>query len=168
MAATHGATKGPRGSRTYSSFPREYRSWLTMRRRCSDPKGIGWKHYGGRGITVCPRWASDYRAFLAEMGTCPEGHTLDRIDPNGNYEPGNCRWADTRAQRRNTRITPRVVLNGELLPLAEACERAGVNRGSERTIRLRYKLSHQEAFDRLRGWTRRVAEVEDAALLVAA
>lgn len=156
MAAKHGATKGPRKTRPYASFPREYKSWLTMRRRCADPQGIWWKHYGGRGISVCETWRDDYLSFLKDMGPCPDGHTLDRINPDGNYTPDNCRWASASTQCRNTRAAIKVVFGGEILPLADACELAGVNRDSERQIKHRYGLTHQEAFDRLRMAPKRV------------
>jgi hypothetical protein len=73
-----------------------------MRQRCNDPKNKHFKHYGGRGIKVCSRW-DRYENFLADLGRKPAGHSLDRIDVNGNYEPANCRWADAITQRRNQR-----------------------------------------------------------------
>lgn len=79
-----------------------YRSWCAMWTRCTNPKTIGWANYGGRGITVCVRWRV-FETFLADMGERPEGTTLDRRDPDGNYEPGNCRWATPQEQRANRR-----------------------------------------------------------------
>ncbi len=79
---------------------RTYRAWLSMRRRCSDKAGKDWKDYGAHGITVCERW-TDFSAFLADMGICPDGLSLDRINTYGNYEPKNCRWADARTQSDN-------------------------------------------------------------------
>ena len=83
-----------------------YRSWVSMTSRCTNPKHNSWEDYGGRGIRVCERWRGEhgFENFLADLGERPEGHTLDRIDVNGNYEPSNCRWATYSEQRRNQRI----------------------------------------------------------------
>lgn len=82
---------------------REYKAWRDMKERCYNPKKQNYKWYGGRGITVCERWRSSFAAFLADMGPCPPGLTLDRKDPNGHYEPDNCRWTTWAVQRGNTR-----------------------------------------------------------------
>lgn len=79
-----------------------YDIWVLMRQRCNNPKASGYSYYGGSGITVCERW-DDYQNFLSDMGERPEGLTLDREDPNGNYEPGNCRWATWETQNNNKR-----------------------------------------------------------------
>jgi hypothetical protein len=86
---------------THSS---EYKAWDSMRYRCANPKHKSYALYGGRGITVCDRWQVSFDNFYADMGPKPSAkHSLDRIDVNGNYEPGNCRWATWSEQRRNQR-----------------------------------------------------------------
>lgn len=77
-----------------------YRSWDGMKQRCLNPKATGYKRYGGAGVAVCDRWLK-FENFLADMGERPEGTTLDRINPERGYEPGNCRWADRSTQNRN-------------------------------------------------------------------
>lgn len=82
----------------------EYRTWSHMKGRCYTPTDAKFQHYGGRGITVCERWLNSFENFLSDMGERPPGLTLDRIDTNGNYEPGNCRWATPLVQSRNRRF----------------------------------------------------------------
>lgn len=80
----------------------EYSVWANMLTRCSNAKVSSYKDYGGRGITVCERW-KDFQNFFADMGKCPEGRSIDRVNNDGNYEPGNCRWATQKEQASNKR-----------------------------------------------------------------
>ena len=82
---------------------RSYRTWLAMRRRCNDQRCADFPAYGGRGITVCQEWNTSFLRFLMDMGEPADGKSLDRIDNDGNYEPGNCRWATQAEQFLNTR-----------------------------------------------------------------
>jgi hypothetical protein len=82
----------------------EYAAWSALRRRCLNPDDRQFAHYGGRGITVCERWLESFDAFVADMGPRPSPlHSIDRIDNDSGYEPGNCRWATAEVQNRNKR-----------------------------------------------------------------
>jgi hypothetical protein len=117
------ATKhGLHGTRTYVS-------WISMVNRCTNSKLAIYKRYGGRGITVCDRWR-EFENFLADMGERPEGMSLDRIDNNGNYDPGNCRWANDRQQSENRRSTRWIEHDGMRLSVSEWARRLGVNRAT--------------------------------------
>lgn len=92
----------PRGK-----FSSEYKSWASMRARCSNPATNSFEYYGGRGIKVCDSWEGSFKEFLKDMGLKPSPlHSIDRINSNGNYEPGNCRWATKKEQRHNRRALP--------------------------------------------------------------
>lgn len=85
------------------------------------------ENYSDRGITVCAQWNDSFVAFLEDMGECPVGKSLDRIDNDGNYEPGNCRWATRAQQGANTRRTVLIDYKGELLCLKDVATRAGIH-----------------------------------------
>lgn len=90
---THGMSKTPL-----------YRCWVNMKARCYDENEPAYKNYGGRGISVCDRWKNSFEMFLQDMGIPERGLTLDRLNPNGNYEPDNCVWADVAQQALNKRV----------------------------------------------------------------
>ena len=127
-------TTRPRVNRkTYRNPHRE--RWAGMIERCENPRCASFAHYGARGITVCERWRSSFANFLADMGTPPTtGHTLDRIDNDGNYEPGNVRWATMAEQNRNRRSNRLLTFCGDTMCIVEWGERLGL---SGRSIRRR-------------------------------
>lgn len=122
----------------------EYRAWRSMFQRCYDETCEAYERYGGRGIKVCKRWRDSYRAFLKDVGRKPSSqYTLNRIDNNRGYEPGNVEWATKKSQARNTANVERAIrlkFKGEKLTLLEWGERLGLH---AETIRKRLN----------RGWT---------------
>ena len=105
---------------------REYRVWFAMLRRCYSHEQLGYADYGGRGIAVCERWRESFAAFLEDMGKRPQGTSIDRIDNDGNYEPGNCRWATCKEQNRNKRTSRYIEHNGARKTVAEWSEISGI------------------------------------------
>lgn len=106
---------------------REYRAWLHAKGRCHTPSDKAFRLYGARGIAVCERWRTSYENFLADMGRAPAGGTLERINVDGNYEPGNCRWATRKEQSDNTRRNVLVIGGGRRMTLKNLCDAAGVD-----------------------------------------
>ena len=86
------------------SYTPEYQAWENMYTRCTNPKHASYKNYGGRGIKICDRWRNSFENFYEDMGKKPSNrYSLDRIDNDGDYEPGNCRWATFKTQIDNRR-----------------------------------------------------------------
>lgn len=113
---THGLTK----SSTYNI-------WKAMRRRCGSKREKDYRNYGARGIVVCERWLK-FENFLADMGKRPSPkHSIDRIDNDGNYEPGNCRWATNIEQSNNTRVNRVITAEGVSMTMAEWARHLGVS-----------------------------------------
>lgn len=124
----------------------EFKVWCQMHTRCRNPKNPQWRNYGGRGIRVCASWA-EFTAFLSDMGERPSvRHSLDRIDQNGNYEPGNCRWATWGEQQRNRRNNNMITWRGETLCLTDWAKRLGISRTGLFNRLYRAGLSVEEAF----------------------
>lgn len=114
----HGGSKRP-----------EYAVWTGMISRCTNPLATGYQFYGGRGIDVCSRWRRSFADFLEDVGPRPsKRHSLDRIDPNEGYMPGNVRWALPDVQALNKRDNPRVTYDGRELYLSEWADLTGVPR----------------------------------------
>lgn len=104
-----------------------YRAWQSMKNRCYNPDVTVYENYGGRGIQVCNRWLNSFENFYADMGDPPSNeHSIDRIDVNGNYEPGNVRWATWKEQCRNKRNNIYIEFNGKRQTGAEWAKEFGV------------------------------------------
>lgn len=108
----------------------EWKSWSSMRERCNNPKHQSFVHYGGRGIRICDRWSdidTGFAAFFSDMGRKPSrSHSIDRVDVNGHYEPGNCRWATQRQQQRNRRSNVLIEAFGRTQCVSAWAEEIGV------------------------------------------
>jgi hypothetical protein len=115
------------GHAKVSAVSRTWNVWSGMKSRCRCKTHKQYEDYGGRGIKVCDRW-DVFSNFLADMGKCPTGRSIDRIDNNGNYEPSNCRWATPKQQARNKRNNRLITCNGNTRTLSEWSEITGIKR----------------------------------------
>lgn len=108
----------------------EYKAWIGMKSRCYAKNGPSYKWYGARGIKVCDRWVHNFNAFHLDIGPRPgPGFSLDRINSNGDYEPGNVRWADDIAQNRNRGVCKKFKARGLELTIPEWSELSGNSKG---------------------------------------
>jgi hypothetical protein len=122
---------------------REYASWKDMKARCSNPRDTAFSNYGKRGIRICRHWLgpNGFTNFLADMGKCPPGLTLDRIDNAKGYFPSNCRWSTRKQQQRNRRTTLRVTIAGKTKAFGDWVDHFNI---------VSFKTAHSRY---LRGWT---------------
>jgi hypothetical protein len=126
----------------------EYSTWHAMLDRCYYEGSIGYHNYGGRGIGVCDRWRESFEAFLEDMGKrLSKKYSIERIDNEKGYEPGNCRWATDKEQANNTRYNHRLTFNGETLSMTLMWEKYGQGRVSKSAFanRIHRGLSVKEA-----------------------
>lgn len=107
-------------------FKRERSAWYVMRRRCLRPGNRDWKYYGGKGVTICPRWLESFKNFLADLGPAPsQRHWLGRLNTAGNYEPTNCVWTTQPEQERRRGFCRKVTISGQVMTAAEAARLPG-------------------------------------------
>lgn len=109
------------------SHTRTWESWSSMKKRCLNPNDVNYHRYGGRGIGICERWLESFENFIEDMGDRPKGMSIERIDNDGNYELGNCKWAAGKEQARNRRTTRLLNFRGETRCLTEWGEITGLN-----------------------------------------
>lgn len=108
------------------SYHQLYKVWTSMKQRCENPKDRQYSLYGARGISVCDRWSKSFQDFLSDVEPRPDGHSLDRINNDGNYSPENVRWATGSEQLANTRRTRKVVIQGKQMCLREVSSQYGI------------------------------------------
>jgi hypothetical protein len=138
---THGASR--KGRKTP-----EYGAWRNMKDRCLNPRSSNYPDWGDRGITVYPHWIDDFSAFLDYIGPRPSPkHTLDRINNDGNYEPGNVRWATKTQQSRNQRSNVRVMFLGKEGQLCDVCDHFDLPAPEVRRLKWDRNISWIEALN---------------------
>lgn len=112
------------------SSSREFQTWARMKGRCYNRRNPDYPDYGGRGIRVCDRWLESFEAFYADMGPRPAGHSIDRKNSNGNYEPDNCHWTTAVPQASNRRSNQTIAFRGETHTVQEWSRRTGLKAAS--------------------------------------
>jgi hypothetical protein len=118
---------GERGGEKRQKVSPEYKAWDSIKQRCFNPADKAWEWYGGRGITMCPEWREDFAAFLAHIGERPTArHSIDRINGDRGYEPGNVRWANWNEQANNRKNNRIVIWNGRQMTMKQAADAAGM------------------------------------------
>jgi hypothetical protein len=128
----HGGAKG--------NHTGAYRSWKSMKQRCTDPNSRGWKEYGAVGVTVCDRWLESFENFLSDMGERPDGYSLERIDVFKGYAPENCKWIPLKEQAKNQRRTVRYAVNGKIMIQADAARLLNLHPSSLLQMRRKSRL----------------------------
>lgn len=104
----------------------EYHVWADIKQRCFNQNSPEYENYGGRGITMCQRWVESYAAFYLDMGARPsKQHSIERVNNNGHYQPGNCRWATSQEQTLNMRRNRVIEFNGASKPISEWAKALG-------------------------------------------
>jgi hypothetical protein len=117
MKDRHGMSRSP-----------EYKAWQGLLDRCCNPNSQRWHRYGARGVTVCNRWRDSFQAFIDDVGPRPsKDHSIDRIDNDGNYEPGNCKWSTKEEQARNKETNFVFEFRGRKMLLTDWAKEAGIN-----------------------------------------
>lgn len=109
-------------AKAYTKHP-EYSVWTNMKRRCRERTG-----YADKGVKVCDRWLESFDNFIEDMGKRPAGYTLDRIDSTGNYEPSNCRWADSSTQAKNRSTAVLITFRGKTMNAVDWAREAGISK----------------------------------------
>lgn len=133
--ATHG--ESVHGKFNHGKATKEYNCWQKLKQRCSNPNKPGSEHYLGRGITVCDRWKNSYELFLKDMGRCPKGMSIERINNDLGYSPENCKWATWKEQNNNKRNNRRLTCGGITKTMAQWAEYFGINPAV-----IKYRLKH--------------------------
>lgn len=132
-------THGKRKTKTYSI-------WNSMKQRCNNEKSLFFAHYGARGVFVCDRWKDSFQNFIDDMGECPSGMSIDRINNDGPYSPENCRWSSKKTQARNRRSNKVIEFNGQIKTLSEWAESLNIKLGTLHSRLNRSKWPVEKAF----------------------